>query len=86
MPEPDEKTEQATFLNDQRLQVAKSSGEILALYLSNGVKLSGAVKAFDAKSIILSSDVPGDVCVERIHVSTFQRNVPPKKGPPPPRN
>lgn len=59
---------------NERLAASKSSQELVAIYLVNGVKLVGKVEKFDDDSIHLTSNIDGGVTIERQSVSAVQKN------------
>lgn len=63
-----------------RLKREQADHNLVAIYLSNGIKLVGTIDTFDDDAIHLSSTIEGGVTISRHNMSSVQKHL--SKGNP----
>lgn len=64
-----------TPLSDRMLDVFKEKNQELAVYLANGIKLSGRIIEYDKDTLILTSSTgPEGVTISRSSIATMTRS------------
>jgi sRNA-binding regulator protein Hfq len=65
-------------INDAQLTLHKEADHEISVFVATGVKLDGKIIKFDKDSVILTSNFPEGVLIERSMITTIMRRSAPR--------